>query len=142
MIVPLLNTPSLVVAHDPAMHCLYVTWSGRHDPEQTVANCDLLLHYLQSTHATCILNDSTQSLDGWHEISGWLSLDFFPRLAENGLLAVAWVNARDWPTRTVTDQMLRAVSHPLIDTFSDVEAAASWLRTLPAAKPVAARSSP
>ena len=130
MLENLLDTPTLTVAHDPAMHSLHVTWSGRHDPAQTMRQCALLLGFVQTTHARYILHDGTRSLDGWHEITGWLGHDFLPQLADHGIRAVAWVYARDWPTRTVTDQMLSLVTRPLVDVFADVQAAHAWLATL------------
>lgn len=128
---PLLDTPSFTIEYDPALRCLCTTWRGTHDPVATLMRCNQLLDYARHTQARWVLNDSSQSLDGWQEVAQWLGLNYFPRLADAGIRAVAWVNARDWPARAHMAQMLHLVEQPLLDTFDDVEAAYGWLQTLP-----------
>jgi hypothetical protein len=132
MLTTLLDTPSFTIEYDPAQRCLCTTWRGTHDAVAALVHCNSLLDYVRHTRAHWLLNDSSQSLDGWQEVAQWLGLNYFPRLAEAGIRAVAWVNARDWPARAHMAEMLRLVERPLLDTFDDVEGAYGWLQTLPA----------
>jgi len=132
MLDTLLDTPSFTIEYDPARRCLCTTWRGTHDAAAALVRCNQLLDQARLTQARWLLNDSSQSLDGWYEIAQWLALNYFPQLADCGIWAIAWVNARDWPARTHMAQMLALVERPLLlDTFDDVEAAYGWLQTLP-----------
>lgn len=127
----LVNTPGFSIAHDREQRCLYVTWEGKHDPVSSKENCALILQYVLQTHTPYILNDSRLVLDGWNEVTGWLGDEFFPALADEGVKAVAWVKAKDWPARLIIEEALRHTKRPLIDTFEDTYVAYEWLRALP-----------
>lgn len=132
MLATLFDSSTFAIAHDAKVNCLYVMWRGTQTAEGTQAKCALLLQQVKRHRIRYLLNDSSQSLDGWHEVGRWLEMDFFPLLANNGIRAIAWVNAKDWPARTATSQVLRHTTRPLLDTFDDVEAAHTWLSSLPA----------
>ncbi|MEJ7658943.1 MAG: hypothetical protein WKG07_04625 [Hymenobacter sp.] len=55
----------------------------------------LLLEKCILRAVTCVLNDSSQDLDGWGEMTRWLGQDFFGKLTTNGVSAVAWVLPRN-----------------------------------------------
>ena len=123
----LLETPSFSLAYDAPLRGLYVTWRGPHDANSSVTNCALILQYVRVTHARRILNDSSLALDGWSEVTGWLAQAFLPSLADNGVVALAWVKAQDWPTRIAIEQTLHDTSYLLVDTFEDTCEALAWL---------------
>ncbi len=127
---PLVDTPTFGIAHDREQQCLYVTWEGPHNPASSKANCALILKYVLQTQAPYILNDSSLVLGGWNEVTGWLSNAFFPALADEGVKAVAWVKAHDWPARIAIEEALRKTTRPLADTFDNTYEAYQWLRAL------------
>ena len=126
----LVDTPGFMIAHDRQRPCLYVTWEGLHSPASTKANCALILHQVVQKRVPHVLNDSSQVLDGWNEVTSWLGHAFFPALAEQGVQAVAWVKARDWPARFAIEEALRHTKCPLVDTFEDTYEAYEWLGAL------------
>ena len=126
----LVDTPGFAIAHDRERPCLYVTWEGAHNPASSKANCALILQYVLQTHVSYVLNDSSEVLDGWREVTGWLGNAFFPALADEGIQAVAWVQARDWPVRLAIEEALRHTQRPLVDTFEDTDEAYQWLGAL------------
>lgn len=126
----LVDTPTFAIAHDRERNCLYVTWEGAHDAASSKANCDMILRYVLQTQVPHILNDSSLVLDGWREVTGWLGQAFFPALADEGVQAVAWVKARDWPARLIIEEALRHTKRPLIDTFENTYEAYQWLGAL------------
>lgn len=123
----LLNTPNFTVSHDESEHLLYVTWRGQYDAVAAVTGCMLVLRHVQQTGATKVLNDSAMVLDGWNEVARWVGEDFFVQLANNGVKAIAWVKAEDWPAQTAINTAMNYVSEPLVDIFDDTVAACRWL---------------
>ncbi|MGI4865231.1 MAG: hypothetical protein ACRYFZ_15015 [Janthinobacterium lividum] len=67
---------------------------------------------MQQTRVPHIFNDNSQVLDGWRAVTGWLSQAFFPELVGEGVRAVAWVKARDWPARLIIEEALRHTKPP------------------------------
>ena len=127
---PLVDTPTFGIAHDREQRCLYVTWEGAHNAESSKENCALILQYTLQTQVSYILNDSSLVLDGWREVTVWLGNSFFPALADEGVKAVAWVKAYDWPARITIEEALRYTKRPLVDTFANTYEAYQWLRAL------------
>ena len=127
----LLETPAFALAYDAPLQGLYVTWRGAHDTDSSVANCVLILQHVRARQIRRLLTDSSLSLDGWSELTGWLAHAFFPSLADNGVVAIAWVKALDWPTRTAIEQTMQATTRPAVDTFEDTCAALTWLQAMP-----------
>ncbi|UOG72743.1 hypothetical protein MTX78_11460 [Hymenobacter tibetensis] len=131
----LFDTPGLTIIHDPANKWLFATWRGEHDETSSMAGCAMILNKVRLTHCTAILNDSSQVLDGWSEIVRWIALEFFHALADSGVVAIAWVTAKDWPARTDIERVLLYTTRPLVDTFSETESAYSWLLSTATKKP-------
>ncbi|WP_375436167.1 hypothetical protein [uncultured Hymenobacter sp.] len=130
----LFDIPGLTIAHDPAKNWLHVTWRGEHNEESSVAGCAMILNKVRQTQSAAILNDSSQSFDGWGEIVRWIAQEFFHALADNGVEAIAWVNSHNWPARVDTERVLSYTTRPLVDTFEDAESAYSWLLTVATVK--------
>ena len=127
----LVDTPAFAIAHDREQQCLYVTWEGNHNPKSSKENCSLILQQVLQTHVPYVLNDSRLVLGGWNEVTGWLGAEFFPALADEGVKAVAWVKAKDWPARLIIEEALRHTERPLVDTFEDTYVAYKWLCARP-----------
>ena len=129
----LFDTPGLTIVYDLLNKWLYVTWRGVHNDNSSVAGCAMILNKVRQTHSTKILNDSSQVLDGWSEVVRWVGQAFFQVLADDGVSAIAWVTAHDWPARIDIDRVIGYTTRPLVDIFDDVESAYSWLQGIEAA---------
>ncbi|UOR05965.1 hypothetical protein MUN82_02410 [Hymenobacter aerilatus] len=124
---PLLETPDFAISHDAAHHWLYVAWRGEYNAVAAITGCLLILRHIEATRAQKILNDSSQMLDGWNEVTRWVGEEFFQQLASQGVAAVAWVKAHDWPAQAAIDKAMQYVTQPLVDTFDDTVTAYRWL---------------
>ncbi|WP_223649595.1 hypothetical protein [Hymenobacter psoromatis] len=125
----LFEDSDLTITYDSDHDWLLTAWRGRRSPEASMHYCWLLLEKIRATGSTCVLNDSSQDLDGWSEVTRWLGQDFFLRLTSNGISAVAWVLPLDLRARADVNQVMAQVgtNWPAVDTFTDVEAAYAWL---------------
>ena len=129
----LFEDSNLTIAYDHDRDWLLTAWRGERSAEASMDYCRLLLEKIQSTGSTCVLNDSSQDLDGWGEITRWLGQDFFQTLTASGVAAVAWVLPRNLRARADVNQVMAQQAQagpdwPAVDTFADVEAAYAWLR--------------
>ena len=127
---PLFETPNFTIAHDDLHHWLYISWRGEHDCTAVITGCILILRHIEQTKSQKILNDSSQVLDGWSEVTRWVGEAFFQELADHGVRAVAWVKAEDWPAQAAINEAMQYVSQPLADTFDDTVAACRWLENI------------
>lgn len=126
----LIEMPDLTIVHDPALHWLYLTWRGRHSEQESKECCLLVLRQVRLTRSTKILNDATHDLDGWSQLTQWISQEFMQHLANSGVVAIGWVVPRDLRARLDVEKVLSHQSRPLTDAFTDIEAAHTWLRNL------------
>ena len=126
----LTDTPGLTIAYDAAHHWLHLTWRGAHDEDTSKAACLLILEKIRLTASTKILNDATLDLDGWSELTRWIAQDYLLALADAGVSAIAWVVPHNLRARIDTHNVMARQTRPLVDTFSDAEAAYHWLRNL------------
>ena len=125
----LFEDSDLTITYDRDHEWLYTAWRGTRTAEASVAYCQLLLDKVRSTGSTCVLNDSSQDLDGWSEVTRWLGQDFFQKLTISGVSAVAWVLPQNLRARADVNQVMTqaGTDWPTVDTFTDVEAAYAWL---------------
>lgn len=128
----LFENADLTITYDYERDWLYTAWRGERTSEASLQYCRLLLEQVRATGSTCLLNDSSQDLDGWSEITRWLGQDFLHTLLTSGVSAVAWVLPRSLRARAdvnqvMTQQAQAGASWPAVDTFTDVEAAYEWL---------------
>ena len=122
------TTTGFRLQYDPLHQCLLAQWVGRQSAASIQAHCALMLTAVQRTRCPRVLNDSSQDLDGWSNLVGWLATDYSRQLAAHGVRAVAWVLPRHLPAQIDTRQVARAVKQPVTDVFADVEAASQWLQ--------------
>jgi hypothetical protein len=123
----LYDAATITITYDPAQECLLVTWQGTHPGWSALPYCEEILAHVRATGCSRILNDGSQDEDEWGELVGWLTADFFPRLAANGVQAVAWVKPARLAAHATVNRVVQAVSYLSIVLFEDVEAAYVWL---------------
>lgn len=127
----LFEKPGITIMYDIVTKWLYVTWRGEHDDQSSLAGCVTILNKIRQTKSNKILNDSSQVLDGWSEVVRWIGQEFFQALADEGVVAIAWVTAHDWPARADINKVIGYTTRPIVDTFEDIESAYNWLRAVP-----------
>ncbi|OWP65090.1 hypothetical protein CDA63_01675 [Hymenobacter amundsenii] len=127
----LLTTPGLTMAHDAENGWLHLIWRGMHSEEESQACFLRILDQVCLTQVSRILNDATQDEDGWTELTRWMNRDFLHNLADVGIVAMAWVLPDNLQARTDVHRMLAPLDCPMVDTFSDPEAAYRWLQQAP-----------
>jgi|GEM_PF-1928310 len=128
----LYEAPDFSVVHDQPNQWLYLSWQGEHSPATTRHRCDQVLSYVRQTGSALILNDSSQDLDSWGEVTGWVAHDFMSELAESGVLTIAWVLPENLRARTDSEAVvlmrrLANLTRPVLSTFADLESAHTWL---------------
>ena len=123
----LFEQPGFSILYDADNCWLYVTWQGRHTGPASRECCEAILKQVHATRSSKILNDGSLDLDGWGDIASWVGQDFFDLLADNGVLAVAWVMPHNLRGLTDVNKVLAAITRPMVGTFADMEAAYSWL---------------
>ena len=125
------DTPDFTLWHDPTCASLYATWRGYHSSHLTQARYHVIRQHLQVTQSSKLLHDSLLDEDGWETITRWLADDYFRVLATEGLQALAWVLPRDPTALYDTARVVTRLRQPLVDTFTDVQAAYDWLHRWP-----------
>lgn len=117
--------------HDATCACLYATWQGAHAPGRTQAQYTLLREHVHATGSRKLLNDGLLDENGWEQVADWIANQGFRRLAAAGVQAVAWVLPRHPAAFFDTARVLAQVRQPLVDTFTDAQAAYDWLHRWP-----------
>jgi hypothetical protein len=123
--------------HDATCACLYATWQGAHTSGRTQAQYTLIRAHVQTTGSRKLLNDGLLDEDGWEQVVDWIAAQGFRHLAAAGVQAVAWVLPRQPAAFFDTARVLAQVRHPLVDTFTDAQAAYDWLHRWPQVPPPA-----
>lgn len=126
--------PGFTVLHDPALACLHVLWQGPHSAAAIRTYCAQVLEQVARTRSIRILNDGLLDLNGWQAAVQWVRQQQLPQLAVHGVVAIAWVLPQDIRAQTHVRQAMAGVTHPLMDTFRDVESAHTWLRQVNASR--------
>lgn len=127
----LFERPGFAILHDTD-HCwLYVTWQGKHTGQSSQTCCEAILEQVRATSSHKILNDGSLDLDGWGDVVAWVGQDFFDLLADEGVVAVAWVVPYNLRALTDVHKVLAAITRPAVSTFADTEAACTWLDKSP-----------
>ncbi len=127
----LFEQPGFTILHDTANCWLYVTWQGKHSGQSSQVCCEAILKQVRATNSRKILNDGSLDLDGWGDVVAWIGQDFFDLLADEGVVAVAWVVPRNLRALTDVNKVMMAVTRPAVSTFADTEAAYNWLDKSP-----------
>lgn len=123
--------PHFTLWHDPACACLYATWWGKHPSAVTRAQYDLIRGHMRVTGSTKLLNDSLLDQDGWSQAACWLADEGLQRLALDGLQIIAWVLPQHAGAFFDTARVLAQAKQPIIDAFTDAQAAYDWLHRWP-----------
>ncbi|RPD44659.1 hypothetical protein DNI29_21255 [Hymenobacter sediminis] len=124
----LLDTPPFAVSYDSENRWLYVEWRDKQDVVSSLASFSLLLRFVRIFRVQKLLCDSSQALDGWDGIGHWVSQSYLPSLAQQGICAIAWVNAADWATKDELLTVLRTTPQPSVVVFDHLAGAYDWLQ--------------
>lgn len=127
MLTILVESPHFDLVHDASCSCLYATWYSYDEASARQATYELILQQVRATQSTKLLNDGLLDEHGWGQLLHWLAKDHFRQLAQVGLQVVAWVLPRNSQAFYDTFQVLKRLQRPLVDTFSEAEAAYHWL---------------
>lgn len=127
----LLDTPTLLVVHEPHLQLLRVIWRGQYDSALAQADCEKILTRISDTHCTLMLNDSSEVYGNWWESAAWIGQVYAPELGRRGIQAVAWINAMDWPSRHSVASTLPHIQglEVQIFDFDEQETAYQWLQS-------------
>jgi hypothetical protein len=131
MVKPLFESLFFSLSYDDTHNWLHAEWQGTHDAVSSLASCAVIMEHLQVITCSRLLCDSSLAYDGWSEIGQWMSTNYLPRLADAGIIVIAWVNAKDWSTNAVIEDMLLKSNHPIIATFDEGLHAYDWLLRYP-----------
>lgn len=125
----LFDSPQFTLYHNPKHEWLHIEWRGIHTQQSVEEYCAMLLEAVSTTKSRKVLNDASEILDGWANVSQWLGQQFLPQLARAGVGWVALLNAMDWPARLCLQAMLLHATEPTVRLFEfdEVIAARQWL---------------
>jgi len=128
MMLLLFRSPAFSLYHDTANNWLLAQWIGLQDSAASLAACAVIGQHVHEIMVTKLLCDSSQAIDGWNEISEWVSTNYLPRLADIGICVIAWVNASNWLTSAAITAFIEHSDKPFIATFNEGATAYEWLR--------------
>lgn len=127
MIQLLQDTPDCTIQHDTVQNWLLVTWVGPQPMPTAQARCLDIVAHVQATGSTKLLNDGSDDDAGWLELAPWVARVFLPRLAAQGVVAIAWVSPRNLRALVCMNQVLTARTYPNVAAFTELEDAHVWL---------------
>ncbi|RZK22434.1 MAG: hypothetical protein EOO63_18310 [Hymenobacter sp.] len=127
----LLDTPTLRVCYDAANQWLYCQWLGQHDGPSVAQHAQAIFACLMERPCRKMLSDHSQLLGDWRAAAPETVRHNFERLADYGVLYVAWVYSRDYHDHLSMQQVLRYPSRSTVALFSDVASAYEWLSHYP-----------
>ena len=130
------QTATFSLTHDPVHNWLYSQWTGVNSMAIARAECEVILAHARRLKCTKLLNNSLADEDGWAGLIGWVAESFIEQLAQEGILAIAWVLPTHSYALCTTQKVLHKYTllgrkKPLVDVFLDVESAYSWLMRWP-----------
>lgn len=143
----LYQSSTFSLTHDCANNWLYSQWTGVIPTEIARAECEVILTYVRRLKCTKLLNDSRADEDGWRNLSGWVAECFIEQLAQEGIVAIAWVVPTHSYALCTTHKVLSKLAllgrqEPIVDMFLDTESAYTWLTQWPKLNKSLTKSSP
>ncbi|RZJ94715.1 MAG: hypothetical protein EOO60_02415 [Hymenobacter sp.] len=132
----LYQSATFSLTHDETNNWLYSQWTGVIPTVVAQTECEVILTHVRLLRCTKLLNDSRADEDGWHSLSSWVAEYFIEQLAQEGIVAIAWVlpthaYALCTTHKVLTKLRLLGRQKPLVDMFLDTESAYSWLTQWP-----------
>lgn len=130
------QTATFSLTHDSVHNWLYSQWTGINSTAVARAECEVILACVRHLKCTKLLNNSLADEDGWAGLVSWVAESFIEQLAQEGILAIAWVLPTHSYALCSTQKVLQKYTllgrkKPLIDVFLDVESAYAWLMRWP-----------
>ncbi|MDQ2769468.1 MAG: hypothetical protein M3Y54_03090 [Bacteroidota bacterium] len=127
---PLVDSPSVFIAHDTVNQCLYADWRGDYNQELSRSTCRMLLAVQRQRPYPRLLNDYSSMTRTTVELTLW-GQQWLADMQAAGLRCIAWVLPTDPLARQVTEHIVQAIDQPRVVTFQDVASAYSWLQQQP-----------
>ncbi|MCR5888769.1 hypothetical protein LRS06_13520 [Hymenobacter sp. J193] len=94
----LAHTEYLTIYYDEANGWLYNQWRGEQTQQTVTAGCRAVLGFVNQLQLRKILNDNSLLTKPWAGAAEWVEREFFPRAADAGVEAIAWVAPRSITT--------------------------------------------
>ncbi|WP_187261507.1 hypothetical protein [Pontibacter beigongshangensis] len=121
----------IAIEYNQSDDWIYVNWRGFVNYETVTTGCEKILFFMKDLGCTKVLNDNTNVEGIWSGASKWVGQDWFPRMAEAGMLYFAWVHSSSAFSRLSTEKALKNTADlRSIQTFDNIEAARDWLRSV------------
>ena len=141
------QTATFSLTHDPVRNWLYSQWTGVNPTAIARAECEVILACVCRLKCTKLLNNSLADEDGWAGLIDWMAEHFIEQLAQEGIVAIAWVLPIHSIALCTTQRVLHKYTllgrkKPLVDVFIDVESAYTWLMRWPKADNETIQESP
>ncbi len=124
----LLYRQSNIEVHwDEKFQWLHTDWIGPQSTSVIERDCQQILRFLQARNCDSILNDNRRLEGVWTVAAEWVGRVWFAELRRSGLKQFAWIYAPARESQASTDEALRFVPPGIVKTFTEYEAAATWL---------------
>jgi hypothetical protein len=128
---PIYTSLFFTLSYDELFQWLYAEWQGTHNAISSLESCAIILQHAQTLACRRLLCDTSLAYDGWDEIGQWMSTDYLPQLAKNGITHVAWVVAQNWAASHAILDFIQHSTTPYISVFTEALDAYDWLARQP-----------
>ncbi|RZJ86959.1 MAG: hypothetical protein EOO60_12775 [Hymenobacter sp.] len=124
----LYQSSTFSLTYDGTNNWLYSQWTGVIPTAVAQTECEVILTYVRLLKCTKLLNNSRADEDGWRNLSSWVAECFIEQLAQEGIVAIAWVLPTHAYALCTTHKVLTKLTSlgrhkPLVDIFLDTESA-------------------
>lgn len=123
------ETASVSISYDCTNHWLFVDWRGDLTLPVVQAGCLVLAKCFVARAYPRILNSNSRVTGMAPDVAAWLAQEYLPGLPLSGIEYIAWVYAPNLRSKRLTDEAVRNLEAPVVNTFDDLASAYSWLRT-------------
>ena len=125
-LLPVLETPEVLISYDAENDWLYADWQGVHDQHSARVCCGYIQTALQQYPTHKLLNDNSSLSRPDTQLTEW-GVNWLREMYARGLHYVAWVYAPDYPGRKPSDALVQYLEKPTVLAFDDVATACLWL---------------
>ena len=123
----LFKQANIEIHWDEKFQWLYADWIGQQTTPDIERGCEQMLRLMQAKNCDSILNDNRRVEGTWAAAAEWVGRIWFAELRRSGLKQFAWIYSEDRASQTSADDALRYVTPGIVKTFTDYEAAVTWL---------------
>lgn len=122
------ETPTISIFYDSSNDWLFIDWRGDLTLAVVQANCLVIAQCFLERPYPRILNSNSGVTSMAAPVPLWLAREFLPHLRLAGIEYLAWVYAPSLPLKRLTDEAVRKLDAPVVNTFDDLELAFAWLQ--------------